>query len=254
MAVDVAGNALRFDGHRWHHPVKIDGERELHSVSCPTTNFCIALDANGNALRYADGRWTRKHVFSTPAARYFSVDVSCATPHFCAAVYAEQLAVYRDGRWHQASRIVDGSDLFYAVSCASEKYCVVATDKGVIVYDGEWHHTGGKHYFGAVSCVRSLCAVDRGYPRGTWMRNDGVLGPAVDPGKSQLVGAVVCATRHFCVIGDVTDTRLGIVADGASWTDAQIPGSPDYDFLRAGDCTRHFCMLLVGTHETHAGV
>jgi hypothetical protein len=92
-----------------------------------------------------------------------------------------------------------------------------------------------------------------------WMRNKGVFGLGFASKKTVVNVPVICASSELCLIGDVQDGHRGLAANGASWTDAQIPGPADDLPFLAGDCTRHFCMLLVGdgygsTQETHARV
>jgi hypothetical protein len=41
-----SGNELTFDGS-WSSPQSIDGGAELKSVTCPSVEFCAALDAQG---------------------------------------------------------------------------------------------------------------------------------------------------------------------------------------------------------------
>jgi Putative Ig domain len=52
VAVDNHGNALTDSGGSWSSPSSIDSTNALESVSCPTVNFCAAVDAVGNALTF----------------------------------------------------------------------------------------------------------------------------------------------------------------------------------------------------------
>ena len=48
VAVDVRGNALTLDGI-----TNIDGTNVISSISCATDDFCMAVDAGGNAIQYS---------------------------------------------------------------------------------------------------------------------------------------------------------------------------------------------------------
>jgi len=45
-----SGNAVTFDGNAWSSPTDVDGSNVITSVSCPTPQFCLAVDASGNAI------------------------------------------------------------------------------------------------------------------------------------------------------------------------------------------------------------
>ena len=51
VAVDLAGNALTYNGVTWSKPTRIDPGQELSAVSCPSTRFCLATDGT-NYLVY----------------------------------------------------------------------------------------------------------------------------------------------------------------------------------------------------------
>ncbi len=246
IAVDQTGHALRFDGSLWHQPVSIDVHRQLRSVSCPTTHFCMATDNHGFAVRYSRDRWRKPVRFLAVDGRYGETsDVSCASPVFCMAVLQSgRAAVYRHGHWHDTPRLVaEHGDFLYGVSCPAANFCIAA-GAGLSVYRGHWQApVAGSHYFQDVSCAGTLCVAGASQ---VWMRNGGVLARAGAPAS----GSVVCATRRFCLLSSSRQGD-GVAVDGASWADAHIPG----DRFSAGDCTRHFCMLLLGydrNQETHA--
>jgi hypothetical protein len=256
VVVDLTGHAVRFDGTHWSAPEAVDVHREIRSVSCPTVHFCMTVDNLGYAARYAHGRWhppTRVFAVTDPNS---AAEVSCSSPDFCGAVVeGGRAAVYSDGRW-RAPQQIDA----VAISCTPPKQCV-ATGRGISVYTGRWSRPQARaHNFWNVGCAGSFCAFDSDQ---VWMRNDGVQ--AVGVRKRGPYGAIACATRHYCLFAESTQTGSGLAVDGASWAEAQIPEhnpkvDPPVASFVAGDCSTHFCMVLVGDRygadlqETHASL
>jgi len=52
VAVDDQGNAYQYDGGGWSSAQSIDGSHSLNSVSCSSSSFCVAVDNNGSALTF----------------------------------------------------------------------------------------------------------------------------------------------------------------------------------------------------------
>jgi hypothetical protein len=50
--VDGSGDAFTYNGTAWSSADPIDAGGSLSSVSCPSAEFCIAVDSNGNAYTY----------------------------------------------------------------------------------------------------------------------------------------------------------------------------------------------------------
>jgi hypothetical protein len=57
MALDGNGEALTYDGSSWSAPAQIDGTR-LHEVSCSSASFCAALDQTGGVLTFNGSSWS----------------------------------------------------------------------------------------------------------------------------------------------------------------------------------------------------
>jgi hypothetical protein len=101
VAVDRKGDALTFNGSTWSVPVNADpnglsmGEGGISwpVVSCPTSNFCAAVDGNGGNLVTFDGSsWAAPVTVDTKAADsdqepvlIFLMSVSCRSARFCVA-------------------------------------------------------------------------------------------------------------------------------------------------------------------------
>jgi hypothetical protein len=101
VAIDRKGNAVTFNGSTWSAPVNADpngltmGEGGISwpVVSCPTSNFCAAVDGGGGNVVTFDGRsWTAPVTVDSKAAEsvngpvlIFLMSVSCLSATFCVA-------------------------------------------------------------------------------------------------------------------------------------------------------------------------
>jgi hypothetical protein len=101
VAIDRKGDALTFNGVAWSAPVNADpnglsmGEGGISwpVVSCPTSDFCAAVDGNGGDLVTFDGHsWTAPVTIDSKAADsdqgpvlVFLMSVSCRSATFCVA-------------------------------------------------------------------------------------------------------------------------------------------------------------------------
>jgi hypothetical protein len=101
VAIDRKGNALTFNGITWSAPVNADpnglsmGEGGISwpVVSCPTNDFCAAVDGNDGDLVTFDGSsWTAPVSIDSKAANsdkgpvlIFLTSVSCRSARFCVA-------------------------------------------------------------------------------------------------------------------------------------------------------------------------
>jgi hypothetical protein len=168
------------------------------SVSCPTTQFCVAVDDQGNALRFEGGVWSRPHSLQATGLN----SVSCTSPTFCVAVgLGGDAFVLRGATWsaavsvdHKSAGEADsfGTSGLSAVSCTTTTFCMAGDVLGhVSTFNGQrWTHP------------------ERIEPRGTY-ETDRKLGTVGITGLS-------CASPSFCVA--VTVAGRAVVFDGASWS------------------------------------
>lgn len=234
-AVDDSSYTVRYvDGH-WHGGPKIGAEpSDLGtSISCPTTRFCMAVDAAGHALTDVHGRWSAPYKLPYAAAL---TSVSCATPQFCVTVDAQGDAfVISHGTW-SIETIDTNSGTQYdsqgglhdvnkltSVSCATPWFCMAVGDAGYAFSyaDGTWSpgqrvdthgvpNTKGTATanFSSVSCpTPQFCmAVDQlgyafVYDHGHWQAGQHVDSHANEFGAVGLV-SVSCPTASSCVAVD----------------------------------------------------
>jgi hypothetical protein len=113
------------------------------SVSCPTAQFCMAVDDQGNAIRFDDGVWSRPRSLQGTGLNL----VSCPSPTFCAAVGVNGDAfLLRGASWSTAMSIDPKSDGeadsfgtsgLSTVSCATTTFCMAGDVLGrVSIFDG----------------------------------------------------------------------------------------------------------------------
>ena len=101
VAIDRKGNAFTFNGSTWSAPVNADpnglsmGEGGISwpVVSCPTSDFCAAVDGGtGNVVTFDGRSWTAPVTIDSQAAAstsgpvlIFLMSVSCLSAQFCVA-------------------------------------------------------------------------------------------------------------------------------------------------------------------------
>jgi hypothetical protein len=99
VALDRKGNALTFNGSSWSAPVNADpdglsmgeGGVSWPILSCPTSNFCAAVDgAGGNVVTFDGSSWTAPVNIDPEAANsvsgpvlIFLMSASCPSAAFC---------------------------------------------------------------------------------------------------------------------------------------------------------------------------
>jgi len=82
VSVDASGSAHFWKGGKWSKPQSLGVGGSLTSVSCPTIQFCAATSAGGSATIYNGHSWSPATSIGTPG----TYEVSCATATFCAAI------------------------------------------------------------------------------------------------------------------------------------------------------------------------
>jgi len=143
--VGVGGSAVTtFDGHSWTAPQLIDpgmrAETGLSAVSCPTPQFCAAVDEAGNAFTYDGRSWSKADSIDPGHGQFGPTAISCPTPTFCVAVDLFGNAYEFDGTgWATLGTILPQvnsnsiNDSAAEVSCANTQLCVVMSTKGRVV-------------------------------------------------------------------------------------------------------------------------
>ncbi len=152
VAVDQGGNAITLSAGGWGPPTSI-ASSPLTSVSCPTTSFCVAVDQAGAAITLEQGVW-QSPVPVDPSQDL--VSVSCPSTQFCVAVDSVGNVVAFNGSSWGAPDAVDAGYEPTAVSCANSTMCKVVDGEGnVVSLSGSVWTTSfalDQHGFIGVSC------------------------------------------------------------------------------------------------------
>ena len=132
VAVDDAGGVYTYNGSTWSAPAAPDATSYFYSVSCVSSSFCVAGDAADRAFVFNGVSWSGPTTIATD----YIVSVSCVTTSFCVAASDGNVTIFNGSSW-SAPDPVDASHLIYSVSCMSTSFCVVGDDAGnVLTYNG----------------------------------------------------------------------------------------------------------------------
>jgi hypothetical protein len=235
MAVLGSGYTARYDGASWSQAARLPSSPagQPDSVSCPTSRFCVAVDAQDSAsLRFNGSTWSPGPRIADPAlsSRRGMASVSCPAPTFCAAVdNGADAFTFNGTSWSPAMAIDPGNQLS-TVSCPSASFCA-AVDYGpnVLTFDGStWSKPSAidpGSYLQAVSCAAaSFCvAIDRKGNAFTFNGSSWSAPVNADPngltmGEGGISWPVVsCPTSNFCAAVDGGSGNV-VIFDGNGWT------------------------------------
>lgn len=231
-AAGFAGAAVTFDGHSWSVPVGIDGGRQISSVSCPSSRFCVAVDPTGRALSFNGSTWSTPTVIDRFASL---MSVSCPSAEFCVAVdYAGHAVTFNAGHWGSPVLIdgpaSPGSPYLDSVSCPTSSFCVAtdAVGNAIVYMNGSWGAPMRiDTVLGHVALSRSLSFnVRPGFPA---------------PAPSGLL--VSCPTSSFCAAVDGAGNAFTF--DGVSWSSADdIDGA--FPLASVSCVSASFCVAFDG--------
>jgi hypothetical protein len=171
--VDVAGNAVIWNGHAWGSPVKADSNVPLAAVSCLTSQFCVAVESGLDAVVYRNGAWSQPaHIDGDDLE-----SVACASSTFCVATDDDGRALAFSGTAWGPPEVVNGGARLGSVACPASNFCVaVSGQEEVTDHAGSWGDPtvidpnsaslGGSVFGLRVSCATSrFCAVVDGLGR-----------------------------------------------------------------------------------------
>ena len=273
----TSGFSVTYQGGAWSAPVSLERpsgsvSEQINAVSCPSSSFCMAVDAGGSALEYLGGHWSAP-VAVDPGGDLSSV--SCLATSACTAVDSTNAVFTYDGsQWSAHSARGNGSQGLVAVSCSLPSSCIALGDLGsaFVESDGTWSppvsiapnddHASGPA-LDSVSCVAlsAFCvAADSGghawtWTNGTWSPAStadpplaACVGPAGSVSSSSSAGGcgpagsmwVSCPTVSYCMAAD----SLGQEStwDGRSWSP---PAKVDQAGLSALSCaSARFCEAI----------
>jgi hypothetical protein len=131
MAVDETGHEIFFTDTIWqHYADRLGGA--FTSVSCPTTQFCLAVDATGREVTFSQVgtklEWSGPKQIDSVALR----SVACRSARFCIAVddMGRYLA-FSGGAWHAPVNGVPAASP-NSISCTNSVCVEVGGTRAVI--------------------------------------------------------------------------------------------------------------------------
>ena len=215
------GQAETFNGTSWSQPTAIGGSSQLIAVSCPSADFCAAVD--GFAVwTFNGGSWSEAGTAGTGYGGFGPTAVSCASASFCVAVGSAGKTETFDGQsWSAPSPVVDPYG-FVALSCPSSSFCAAVDGMHrALGYTGSsWSTpvTIDQTPISALSCSSaSFCtALDTNgnvsmYSGGTWS----VPSPVENGTTAVQLISISCLSSSFCMAGDTVGDDW--IFDGSSW-------------------------------------
>ncbi|MHB8289582.1 MAG: RHS repeat-associated core domain-containing protein [Acidimicrobiales bacterium] len=201
VAVDAAGNALQYNGSFWSNATQIDGTNSLTSVSCAGTSFCVAVDAKGNAVVYNGTSWK---VSATGDSNSLN-SVSCTSTSSCVAVDAAGNAVTWNGTSWTVSATGDSNSL-NSVSCTSTSSCTAVDAKGyAVTYDGSSWSTATQ--IDKTNSLNSISCTDETFCAavdnvGNALAHNGTQGTSNSIDNGVSINSISCPEATFCVAAD----------------------------------------------------
>jgi len=137
VAVDAQGNTETYNGTSWTKPLRADPDYPLNDISCISRAFCTAVDGGGRVLDYRDGHWSNPAPVDTTAL----TAISCGGHGFCAAVDLLGRAVLlTDSGWSHPTRIDSITETPIEVSCWQKEQCLAVDSAGRVqtLKNNEW--------------------------------------------------------------------------------------------------------------------
>ena len=129
VAVDAQGNTETYNGTSWTKPRRADPDYPLNDISCTSRVVCVAVDGGGRVLYYRYGRWSNPAPIDTTAL----TDISCAGDGFCAGVDLLGRAVMlTDSGWSHPTSIDSITETPVEVSCWQKERCLAVDSAGSV--------------------------------------------------------------------------------------------------------------------------
>ncbi len=208
----TAEEASVYDGSRWT-PVLYPGTGALDSISCPSQNFCMAVDGDGYAATLNGATWSQPVavVAGNGTGTGLSLeDVSCPNATFCMALDSSGNSQrWSNGSWTPAGMSVGPnalSDVPQLLSCPTATFCAAVDGfGGAYTWNGTaWtsQQVTGSTELEAIDCPQAgICAAvggsggvgnDASLANGTWTVHQGVS-------PNEQLTAVACGLNLSCL-------------------------------------------------------
>lgn len=203
----------------------------LTSVSCPTQNFCMAVDNGGNsgtyAYAYSNGTWSNGTAVDSQSDGF--IQVSCASADFCAAISTTEAYMYSEGSWTSDSfpGVDNTVQALTAVSCPLVGYCFATSNNDYYIYsNGKWGpgiSLEQQNDLTSLSCATTTFCMAGDNAGNVYEYSGGSWSGPTQTGADEQIGGITCPTATFCMVIAPGNT-VYIYADG-SWSNNQLYGA-----------------------------
>jgi hypothetical protein len=205
-AKNDAGTMYTLSGTTLSAPTVIsryDGSPD--SVSCPSSQFCVAIDNAGSVYTFNGKAWSKpEEIDDIPPANQTAV--SCASSTFCAAIDdSGDVETFNGASWTKSSQIDPGGGGYKAQNCASNQEGTCAAPA-------------------AISCPSSnLCVAVDGTGSVFTFNGSSWSAPAVLDGQTPIVALSCAPASSFCVAIDAGGDAATF--NGTSWSAPALVGA-----------------------------
>jgi hypothetical protein len=232
VAVGI-GPILHWDGTSWSAPGPAG---PWQAVSCSARDFCVATKSSGEFYHWDGTAWTSR----TNPLGYAQLGVSCTAANFCKAVGVLGTILSWNGTSWSVDEGASGTNSWRAVSCTYSSFCEAVGEPGIKYWNGatwtaETNPTGGPLY--GVSCVTTVFCKALGEGGAIIGWNGTPWSAETSPTTERLL-AVSCISTTFCKAVGAGGTILGW--DGTSWT-ADSSGVDSLAILQGVSCFPGLC-------------
>ncbi len=207
----------------------------IESISCPSSSYCMAVDASGQYFTFNGTSWTSPTQFDTQinGNGNYVASVSCVSTTFCVAVDSAGYGQSYDGSSWTTPTLLDGSGngpnltgqvLISSVSCVSTTFCVAVDMSGnAFTFNGTSWSTadpvaGSSNppvQLFSVSCVStSFCMASAGN-NGAVYTFDGSTWTSSSSFTTNRIDSLSCTSTTFCMAVDSSGNAGSF--NGASW-------------------------------------
>jgi hypothetical protein len=221
VVTDDSGGAYTLTGETLSARTQV-ASNGFDAVSCPTSSFCMAIDALGNTFRLGSGSWAPVSRLGSLSSTLSDLQVSCVSSQFCLAALPgsgndEDSYTYTGSAWSGASVLESTGAVESGLSCTSSTFCVAAdTSDNTLKFNGAtWtspQHQGSgttlnDHFY--VSCAGTFCLEDSFEDGSTYLASDGsTWSPGAnlkDPDTGNGAGGpTACTSSTMCVVVDLS--------------------------------------------------
>jgi hypothetical protein len=244
MAVDTSGDYLIYNGSTWSEPtLTMPDEIFMDSVSCVSSDFCMATDYAGYTLFYDGTAWSA----SGWIGNNYPSKVSCASTTFCVQVGDKDVTTFDGTDWSTPASIA--SSELTTVSCSSAGFCAAFDEDGnAYTFNGAgWTEEAAIVNPGVDTVVEAVSCPSDGFCVAVDSAGDGItfeggawtVDPVVDTVHGFAMGLfdISCASSTFCV--GTGSLGSSVVFDGVDWTPSQTIGSLNVNSVSCPSTT--FC-------------